>query len=390
MSKAVGMNVLVLAPWGADGAVAKQVLEKAGIATLICRDMSELCSCIDEAGVLLIAEEALDDPSRDLLFAALDAQPSWSDLPVIVLTTQGELSRSLPREVTELTARANLTLLERPVRVATLMTMISSGLRARKRQLDLRDVLEDVREARNEADGANRAKSQFLTTMSHELRTPLNAIAGYTEILTLEIAGPINAQQREHLARIAKSEQHLLALIDDVLDFAKIEAGHLSFQIEDFDATQLVADLDTFIEPQLVTKGIEYKANVASGLNVHGDAEKTRQILLNLLSNAIKFTPEEGQIELTAERRGDTVKFTVRDNGNGVERDKLDAIFEPFVQVGRAFNAPGQGGTGLGLSISRDLARKMNGELVATSKMGEGSLFTLTLPAAVTAGALAK
>lgn len=380
--KSEQLEVHVLTPTGADASVVQDVLQRIGIPIRICKTMDDVCASIDEAGLLLIAEEALSDDGRRVLFNALEAQPEWSDIPVIVLTTEGELSRSLPQEVAELTYHSNLTLLERPVRVATLTTILNSGLRARRRQLDLRDMIENVRAAREEADRANAAKSHFLTTMSHELRTPLNAIAGYTEILQMEIAGPINEQQRQHLERISKSERHLLTLIDDVLDFAKLEAGHQSFEFSEFTLSKLVDDLEAFIEPQIVGKGIRYSAVIEQRLTVYADEEKTRQILLNLLSNAIKFTREDGSIQLSATDGDGQVKISVTDNGSGIAPDKLHSVFEPFVQVGRSLNTPGMGGTGLGLPISRDLARAMNGDVTVTSVYGEGSTFTLILPAA--------
>jgi signal transduction histidine kinase len=376
------VHIHILAPTGSDGPVTKRVLENAGFAALVCSTMKDLCDSLDEsAGVLLIAEEALDDASRDVLYKALDAQPSWSDIPVVVLTGEGELSRTLPREVTALTVRANLTLLERPVRVATLVTTLSSALRARRRQFDVRDAVEEARMAREEAEAANRAKSVFLTTMSHELRTPLNAIAGYTEILTLEIPGPVNEQQRVHLSRIANSERHLLALINDVLNFAKVEAGHIQIEEDVIDIQSHVSELEVFIAPQLQAKDLHYSCVAEPGLSICADAEKLRQILLNLLSNAIKFTPDGGNIAVAARANGDHVDIAVRDDGEGVAPEKLEDIFEPFVQVGRSFNKPSEG-TGLGLSISRDLARRMGGDLTLESQLGKGSTFTVRFPAA--------
>jgi signal transduction histidine kinase len=376
------VHIHILAPTGSDGPVTKRVLENAGFAALVCPTMKDLCDSIDEtAGVLLIAEEALDDASRDVLYKTLDAQPSWSDIPVVVLTGEGELSRTLPREVTALTVRANLTLLERPVRVATLVTTLSSALRARRRQFDVRDAVEAARIAREEAEAANQAKSVFLTTMSHELRTPLNAIAGYTEILALEISGPVNEQQRVHLSRIADSERHLLALINDVLNFAKVEAGHILIVEGMIDVQAHLSGLEVFIAPQLQAKHLHYTCEAEPGLFIVADAEKLRQILLNLLSNAIKFTADRGHIAVSASGNGDHVDIAVRDDGEGVAPEKLEQIFEPFVQVGRSFNRPSEG-TGLGLSISRDLARRMGGDLTLESKLGKGSTFTVRFPAA--------
>lgn len=379
---ATALRVIILAPTGADGEVTRRVLAEANIAAVVCGSMSEVCALIDRsAGVLLIAEEALDDRSRAELFRTLESQPTWSDVPLIVLTGEGELSSQLPREVTELTSRANLTLLERPVRVATLMTVLSSALRARQRQLEMSEALEAIRVAREEADAANQAKGDFLTTMSHELRTPLNAIAGYAEILNLEIAGPLTERQRQYVNSIATSERHLLGLINDVLNFAKLEAGHVSFDISPFDMAALIAGLEDFVGPQLNAKQLRYHVRSSPVPLVCGDEDKVRQILLNLLSNAIKFTPSGGSVEVSSRLEDDFVHVAVSDTGDGIPEEKVAAIFEPFVQVGRAFNSP-SAGTGLGLAISRGLARQMRGDLTVVSEPGAGSTFTLSLPIA--------
>lgn len=382
MILAGGPQVIILTPTGVDGEVTRRVLAEAKIPAVVCASMHDVCAHFDKsAGVLLIAEEALDKMARTELFQALEAQPAWSDIPLIVITGEGELSSHLPQEVSELTARANLTLLERPVRVATLMTVLRSGLRARQRQFEISDALEAIRRAREEADAANRAKGDFLTTMSHELRTPLNAIAGYAEILNLEIAGPLTERQRQYVHSIATSERHLLGLINDVLNFAKLEAGHVSFDVSAFDLASVIASLEDFVRPQLSAKGLQYSARAAQLPLVCGDEDKVRQIMLNLLSNAIKFTAAGGSIDISARSDGDFVYVAVRDTGEGIPPEKIAAIFEPFVQVGRAFNSP-TAGTGLGLAISQGLARAMKGDLTVVSEPGAGSTFTLSLPIA--------
>jgi signal transduction histidine kinase len=385
---ALTADVVVVAPTGRDAPLTRQLLEDIGLRVRVCDTIADACAHIDEtSGVLLVAEEAFDRASREALLEALKRQPTWSDIPIIVLTGEGELSRAIPGALREIAASANVTLIERPVRIATLTTAVRSALRARLRQLDLRAYLierlaaeKELRRAQQEAETANLAKSNFLTTMSHELRTPLNAIGGYTELLKLGIPGPVNERQLHQLDRIEKSERHLLALINDVLNFAKIEAGHLKLDARTVNLSALVDELETFIEPQLQTKELRYFEDIEPSLLVHTDSEKVRQILLNLLSNAIKFTGRGGEIRVVAKRANGKIRISVIDNGEGIPSDKLEAIFEPFVQVGRSFNAPSEG-TGLGLAISRDLAKLLGGDLKCQSELGAGSTFTLELPA---------
>jgi PAS domain S-box-containing protein len=247
---------------------------------------------------------------------------------------------------------------------------------------DLLARMEEAEHLRVAAEEANQAKSAFLSVMSHELRTPLNAIAGYVDLLEMEIHGPITDAQREALARIARSERHLLRLVSEVLNLARIEAGHIEYVFDDVPISELVAEVVPMVEPQLQSKGVPLSVELAPELVARADREKTQQILLNLLSNAAKFTPTGGQILVDAVRSAENeLLLRVRDTGIGIPANKLAAIFEPFVQVNLS-TTRGQEGTGLGLAISRDLARGMNGDLTAQSTLGEGSTFTLRLPLA--------
>jgi signal transduction histidine kinase len=382
--------VALLTPTGRDAAVTQAVLGRTGFSAVAYDDMGALCAAIggdEPVGAVLLAEEALNTADRARLLAMLDAQPSWSNVPIVVLTGEGELSRSIPPGLQLLAARANVTLLERPVRVATLVTTLRSALHARRRQFDLRDQLEErerkereLREAREQAESANRAKSEFLTMMSHELRTPLNAIGGYAQLLSLGVRGPVSPEQQLDLERIDRSQRHLLSLINDILNFAKIEAGHVSFDVRPVPLSSLLQSVEPLVMPQLRARDIHYSdAARDCDTTVLVDEEKARQILLNLLSNAIKFTPPSGTIAVTCEQGPADVRVTVTDSGIGIAAEKLDAIFEPFVQLERNFSSTHEG-TGLGLSISRDLARRMGGELEVASTVGKGAAFTLTLP----------
>jgi signal transduction histidine kinase len=242
-------------------------------------------------------------------------------------------------------------------------------------------LLAAERKARVEAETANRAKADFLAAMSHELRTPLNAIGGYAEIIELGIHGPVTERQQESLSRIQRSQRHLLGLINDLLNFAKLEAGRVEYEIAPVAVSAAFASLETLVAPQLAAKGLAFvRDDPATQPAVMADVDKLQQILVNLLSNAIKFTPENGTVTLTSETIGAKVFITVRDTGIGIPGDRLESIFAPFVQVNRRTGT--NPGVGLGLAISRELARGMGGDLTASSTPDAGSQFRLELPAA--------
>jgi signal transduction histidine kinase len=248
---------------------------------------------------------------------------------------------------------------------------------------ELQNAVNELAAARQLADSASQAKSEFLATMSHELRTPLNAIGGHVQLIDLGVYGPVTDEQRLALQRIDRSQRHLLGLINNILNLSRIESGHVAYQLGDVPLAEALADLGPMIEPQFSAKQIEYTVRVTSDFPaVWADREKLQQILLNLLANAVKFTPAGGKVLVESHADRDApgwALITVSDTGQGIPAEKLEAIFEPFTQVDSTHSRTGQG-TGLGLAISRDLARGMGGDLTATSQPGVGSLFTLSLP----------
>jgi len=229
---------------------------------------------------------------------------------------------------------------------------------------------------------ANRAKAEFLAVMSHELRTPLNAIAGYAELLALGVEGSLTQKQSDAVGRIRTNQQHLLALIDDVLSFARVEAATTAITPQRVRVRTALDALEPLVRPELVQKKLTLTYDSCDpSLEVEADPTKLRQILLNVLGNAVKFTPRGGRIGLDACRDGEVAKIRITDSGIGVATENLDQIFEPFFQVdsGTTREHPG---VGLGLAISRDLARAMGGDVTIESALGKGSVVSVALPIA--------
>jgi signal transduction histidine kinase len=262
----------------------------------------------------------------------------------------------------------------------------------RRANAELAATAEAARAAQIAAESANRAKSAFLATMSHELRTPLNAILGYASLLLDGLAGTLAPAQRDFVERTRVSGRHLLGLVEEVLDIAKVEAGQMRVDVGPVSVTRVVSAAVTLVRPQAASAGVTVDASQCSDAlgEVTGDERRVRQILLNLLANAVKFTRSGGRIAVKCERVEGNAPFSpgalgswtclgVTDTGIGIEPEHLETIFEPFVQLD-ASHTRSRGGTGLGLAISRRFARLMGGDIAVASRMGQGTTFTLWLP----------
>ena len=306
------------------------------------------------------------------------------------------IGRRITRPLKELTTAAESVsrgTYDRPVaggrdelgRLAASFDAMARQVATARRELEKRAAEADA--ARREAEAANSAKSDFLAMMSHELRTPLNAIGGYAQLMQMGVHGPLTTEQQEALQRIERSQAHLLALITDLLDFTRIDAGRVQFEIEDVPLDEVLAVVAALAGPQLQSRAVRFtKASYPPDLRVHADRARLSQILLNLTGNAIKYTRDGGEIAVTTDANEHQVRIHLRDTGPGIPPDRLEQIFEPFVQGDRAFNRPNDG-VGLGLAISRQLARGMDGDVTVASVLGQGSTFTVTLPRARRAAA---
>jgi signal transduction histidine kinase len=251
----------------------------------------------------------------------------------------------------------------------------------------------EVERLRGEAEGAAHTRNEFLATMSHELHTPLNAIGGHAQLLALGLHGAVTEAQRGALERILRAQRHLLSVVDDVLSFARVEGGRVSYDVRATRLDDVLADVATLAQPEMVVHGLHFDVRVPAvdpPCEVWADATLLRQVLLNVLANAIKFTPAGGRVTLESATRAagegghpELVFVRVSDTGVGIPADRLATVFEPFVQGERGLTREHEG-TGLGLAISRDLAHGMGGELRVRSLPGVGSTFTLALRRVVT------
>jgi len=259
----------------------------------------------------------------------------------------------------------------------------SQALKLEMQKEEIQTTADELALRTEAAETANRAKSEFLATMSHELRTPLNAIGGYADLMELGIRGAISQDQRDDLRRIKRSQRHLLSLVNDILNFARLEAGRVDIRMEDVPLDDVVSEAESLVAPQMRACGLRFDVErPLPGLRVRADRDKVQQILVNLLNNACKFTPSGGRVTLTSGWVDSVVCIQVADTGRGIALSRQREIFEPFVQVDRHLTPDGDQGIGLGLAISRELARAMGGDLTVESEESQGAKFTLALRAA--------
>ena len=306
-------------------------------------------------------------------------KPAWE---LEVATAEGRLEDEgwrLRKDGTRFWANVVITAVRNPRGELLGFTKVTRDLTERREAE--RRALEATRRVA-EAEAANRTKSEFLAAMSHELRTPLNAIGGYAELMAVGIGGEVTEEQRGYLEKIQRSQRHLLNIINDLLNFSRIEAGQLEYEIAPVPLHESIQAVGAMLLPQAVEKTIDLVLGPCPpGLRALADQVKVEQIILNLCTNAVKFTGPGGRVEVRCAARGARVEVEVIDTGVGIPADAMERIFEPFVQLGRGLTTQHEG-TGLGLAISRDMARAMGGDLAVRSEEGRGSTFTLALPAA--------
>ena len=373
-------RVLIFAPIGRDANLTVDLLSRAGITCQICHSMNDVCiELARAAGAILLTEEALSDPRLDDLAEALTAQPPWSDISILLFAGSDRSEASL-RTLHKLEVLRNVTLLDRPIRTAAVVSTVRAALRGRQRQYELRDTLVALQRARIEAEHANRLKDEFLATVSHELRTPLNAILGWVAMLRQARFEPTRvASILEIIERNAKAQAQLIA---DVLDISRMITGRVKLELTPVSLARVISDAVDSIRPGTVARGIDLHLDVEEGPVANADPDRLQQVVWNLLSNACKFTPEGGRIDIILRADRSRASITVSDTGVGISPEFMPYVFDRFRQAEQGFTRS-HGGLGLGLAIVKHLVEMHGGEVTATSAgPGKGATFEVRLPLA--------
>jgi len=370
-------RILLLAPTHKDLETARAVFESAGVRCRCCRYLDELCDQLElGAGVVILPEEAISQDRQGSLTAWLAKQPPWSDLPILVLARPGADSAAVAQAMELL---GNVTVLERPIRVAALISAVRTALRARQRQYQIREHLQE--RARNKAAlrESDRRKDEFLALLAHELRNPLVPIRNSLEILRLGHRS--EADVVHSVEMMDRQVDHLVRLVDDLLDIARITRGKIELRKEPINVADVVAHAVETSRPLIEAGRYELTVEVPSeDLMVEGDPVRLAQVIANLLNNAAKYSNPGGRIDLKVCRQDNSASISVRDSGIGIERKMLSPIFDLFTQSDQS-REHAQGGLGIGLTLAKNLVELHGGAIQAFSEgTGKGSEFVVRLP----------
>lgn len=365
-------RIIIVAPIGRDGRAMADYLTANGFRAQLCSTLLECAAEVQQgAGVLLLTEESLELAHVTDFFEMLKTQPTWSEIPLILLTKGGE-SRLVKLLDLAVSAAGGVTLLERPIGLQTLLRSVQVGLRSRLRQYQVRDLIQ-------EQQRASRMKDEFLATVSHELRTPLNAILGWATILS---RGAVDQDALERaIAAIERNARAQAQLIEDLLDVSRIISGKLHLDIQPIVIANVIKAAADAIRPAADAKQVQLIITAEAGVEeLRADEARLQQIIWNLLSNSIKFTPAGGQTHVRVGRDSTGVEICVSDTGEGISREFLPFIFERFRQADASITRK-HGGLGLGLAITRHLVEMHGGTIRAESEgEGRGATFRVHLP----------
>ena len=392
-SSSASKVVLILAPTGRDADLAASVLRAAKFVPQLCQNVSELSARLraegSSVGAVTLTEESLSAPADcSSLTEWFEHQEPWSDLPIVFLTRPGRPTSVTMQRLRALGPRGAVTVLERPVRPATLLGALRVALQSRGRQYQLRDLLEsqrraslELQNARLEAEAADRAKDQFLAVLSHELRTPLNAILGWTYLMRESPNDESLVGQGVEV--LQRNTETLIELISDLLDTSRIVSGTLTLDFQEVDLKQIVTGSVDTLRVEAAEKGIALESLVEVPeevvCRVWGDEARLHQILANLLSNALKFTPRGGSVSVRLKKAQESAIVVVKDTGKGISPDFLPRIFKRFSQDEASSRE--NRGLGLGLAICKHLVELHGGSISAESEgPGRGAMIKVELP----------
>ncbi|MFZ6680621.1 hybrid sensor histidine kinase/response regulator [Undibacterium sp. Tian12W] len=359
---AVESRILIFAPIGKDARLIDQLLQRAKLETFICRsDLDVQKELRLGAAVLIITDEALSAYLLKFLNQFLTSQPAWSDIPILILTKTGIESPN----TSNFFQLGNITLLERPLQGVTLISAVMSAFRGRQRQYAMREV--------------DRRKDEFLAMLAHELRNPLAPISAASDLLNFPNLTPERIKRTSEV--ISRQVKHMTGLIDDLLDVSRVSRGLVTLKEEVLDARHVATNAIEQVRPLLDARRHHLTLQTTSvPVYIKGDPKRLIQILSNVLNNAAKYTLEGGEITLSMDSDADSIVFTIRDNGIGIEPNTINCIFDMFAQAERSSDRT-QGGLGIGLALVQNLVQLHGGTVTANSDgLGLGSKFTITLP----------
>lgn len=366
------LNALLLCPTGQDAHLIASVLKHDSVDSKVTKDLDELCNIdYEHAGVIIVSEEALTKEGIDVLNEKLSAQKPWSDIPIILLTSGGTRSKQFKIKRLEVfVTSGNVTLLERPLQPLTLLSATQVALRSRRRQFQVRGLLQAQVEA-------TKIRDEFISIASHELKTPLTSLKLQTQMTRRQIVKPemlLQDKMQKQLDYTINQIDRLNKLVDDMLDISRINTGKLNITKVDFNFSELLLELVERFSPQFNAVGINVQTEIEPGIIGHWDSYKIEQVVNNLFSNAIRYSPRK-TVTVGLKAMGDKAVFNVQDEGMGIEPKNLERIFERFERISSNIS-----GLGLGLYITRQILDLHQGTIKADSKLGEGANFIIELP----------
>ncbi len=370
-------RILLLMPVGRDAAMTGEVLQRIGMMCTPCADVVGLCRELDRgAALVLIAEEAISREGHQAIVAWLDRQPRWSDLPLLLLARPLADSNTVAEAIASL---RNVTVLERPLRVAALVSAVTSTLRARERQYELRAHLEHLEMQRRQLQDSDRRKDEFLALLAHELRNPLAPVRTALSLLIRRCADPATTTRLHQM--MGRQIDTMVRLVDDLLDVSRFTRGKIVLDPERLDLRHVVERALETSQPLIAAAQHRLTVDLPpSAVWVRGDAIRLSQAFSNVLNNAAKYTPAQGEIRVQLGVEGGCACVSVDDSGIGVEPDSLEHVFDLFMQV-REGRQSAQGGLGIGLTLVKGLVEQHGGTVTAHSDgAGKGSRFELRLP----------